>query len=87
MGRAVANLVPATLEEAEAIAYARELVRMVRDEKISFFDIPLSWFNRPDSVRWWKQWLRITAETPGGLLDLYDDARDGDQMSHEVLCD
>ena len=58
MGKAVANLVPATLEEAEARAYAREPACMVRDEKISFFDIPpLSWFNRPDSVRWWKQWL------------------------------
>lgn len=87
VGKAVANLVPATLEEAEARAYARESACMVRDEKISFFDIPLSWFNRPDSVRWWKQWLRITARTPGGLIDLCDDALAGDRLAHEVACD
>jgi hypothetical protein len=27
------STLPATLEEAEAVAYARDLVRMVRDEK------------------------------------------------------
>lgn len=81
------NKLPATLQEAEALSYARECVRMVKNDKISFFGLPLSWFERDDSRRWWKQWLKITAMTPDGMLDLYEAARAGDGPSHEVLCD
>jgi hypothetical protein len=81
------NKLPATLQEAEALSYARECVRMVKNDKISFFGLPLSWFERDDSRRWWKQWLKITAMTPDGMLDLYEAARAGDGPSHEVLCE
>ena len=60
---------------------------MVKNDKISFFGLPLSWFERDDSKRLWKRWLKITAMTPDGLLDLYEDARAGDEPSHEVMCE
>ena len=87
MGRAVAKLAPQTIEEAEAIAGARELVRMIRDEQVSFMGLPLSFFDKADTRQMWKQWLRITAQDPGGLLDLCNDGRGGDAIAHEVCCD
>jgi hypothetical protein len=83
-GRALTKLA-ATLEEAEALAYARESVRMVRDEKILFLEQRLSWFEQADSRRLWKQWLRITAQDPRGLMDLCDDGLDGDVIAREAL--
>jgi hypothetical protein len=83
-----------TLEEAEAallesrmLAYAREGVRMVRDETISFFGLPLSLVEKEDSRLLWKRWLKFTATTPDGLLDLYDDALAAEELAHEAMCE
>jgi hypothetical protein len=77
----------AALFEAQAVAFARVEVRMVLDDKVRFLGQPVSWFEREDSRQFWKRFLKITATSPDGLLDLYENARDNDELSHEVMCE
>jgi hypothetical protein len=77
----------ASLLEAEALAYARKNVRMIRDEKISWWDLPLSWFETSDSRRLAKVWLRTMAKHPHGLMDITNLGRIGWGLAHEVVCE
>jgi hypothetical protein len=79
---------PQTLIEAEAIAYAREHVRAIRDEKISFIaDLKLSWFEKPDNRRATVQMLKTWAAQPVFLMDLCKLASAGWTVAHEAVCD
>jgi hypothetical protein len=76
---------PATFEEAEALAYAREGVHMVQAEKVSFMGLRLSWFEKADSRSVWKQWLKLSARDPIALIDLCNEARAGDGLARQAL--
>jgi hypothetical protein len=89
---------PASLAEAEAavlkagaVAYARELVRMIRDQQISFCGLRLSWFEKPDSQRLAGWLAKQMAETPQGMVDLCNLARAGwglaDEAARELIQD
>ena len=81
---------PATVDEAElAIVHVREQVRQIRDEKIEWFGLKLSWFEKPDGRRLAKEWIwRLAADPDGyGLIDVCNYARAGWGLAHEVLCD
>jgi hypothetical protein len=81
----------ASLLKAEALAYARERVRMVRDEKISFCGLRLSWFEKPDSQRFAGWIAKQMAQTPQGMTDLCNLARAGwglaDEAARELIQD
>jgi hypothetical protein len=81
----------AALREAEALAYARERVLMVRDEKISFCGLRLSWFEKPDSQRFAGWLAKQMAQTPQGMTDLCNLARVGwglaDEAARELIQD
>jgi len=78
---------PATLLEAETLAHSRANVRMIRDEKISWWGLPLSWFEKSDSRQGVKQWLKNMAVDPYRLIDLDHLARAGWGLAHEVMCE
>jgi hypothetical protein len=79
---------PATLGEPEVLAHARANVRMIRDEKISWLGLPLSWFEKSDRRQGVKQWLKMNmAADPNRLLDLDQLARAGWGLAHEVMCE
>jgi len=79
----------ASLIEAEVLAYARKLVRMVRDEQISFCGQPLSWLEKVDSQRFARQTMKQMASFPFGMMDLCNLARAGwglaDEAARELI--
>jgi hypothetical protein len=82
----------ASLLKTEALAYAREFVRMICDEQIvSYFGLPLFWFEKPDSQRLVRQFMKEMAQTPQGMMDLCNLARTGwslaDEAARELIQD
>ena len=82
---------PQTLAEAEAtlrMAYARELVRSIRDEKISWCGLRLSWFAKPDNRRAAMQFIKTAAmSAPLAMIDLVNAARCGFDLAYDVACE
>jgi hypothetical protein len=70
---------------AAAIAYARERVRMVRDEKITFFGLELSWFKKEHSREMVRQMMKDLALSPRGMMDVANLARAGWDLADETL--
>ncbi len=76
----------AEIAEADAIAYARELVRMVRDGKLELCGLPLNWFERGDNHAAARQLIeRFAVLSPNLMLDLPHLARAGWGLAHEAL--
>jgi hypothetical protein len=62
---------PATVIEAEAVANARASVRMIRDDKITFFGLPLSWFDKEDNRRFVREQIKSFAmSSPMAMVDV-----------------
>lgn len=77
---------PATLQEAEALAYAREHVRAIRDEKIAFIgELTLSWFAKPDNRRATVQRMKDAATQPLLLMDLCNLATAGWAVAQDAV--
>ena len=73
---ATTSKLPATLIEAEALAYARDHVRAIRDEKITFIGgLTLSWFAAADNRRSAGQRIEGAATQPLFLLDCVSSRR------------
>src|SRR5262245_45988609 len=75
----------ACLLEADALAYARESVRRIRDEKVEFFGLPLSWFEKSDSRRMVCQFMKDMATQPLAMMDLANLARAGWDLADGAL--
>jgi len=73
--------------EVAALAYACERVRMVRDEEMVFFGLPLHWFDKLDNRRFARERLKGAAKDPQGMIDLANLARAGWDLAHEALCE
>jgi hypothetical protein len=71
--------------EAEALAYTRHNVRMIRDEKIRFFGLELSWLAKADNRRLAVQMMKNGAARPLFLMDLCNLARAGWPIADEAL--
>jgi hypothetical protein len=71
---------PATINEAEAVAYARELVRQ--------FELPRSWSDRADNEAAVREALKgFAVLLPGAMLDLYNLARVGWKPAFDALAE
>ena len=77
------------LLETDAITHSRANIRMIRDEKIAWGPLKLSWFEKSDGHRWGKMWLKIIAAEPSGdgLVNIAELARAGWGLAHEAMCD
>ena len=77
----------ASLLEADALNYARETVRRIRDEKISFFGLPLSWFEKAESRRFVLEFMKQGAKHPSGfaMMDLANYASAGWDLADDAL--
>src|SRR5262249_35828221 len=82
---------PATITQAmleiDAVNHARETVRKIRDEKIPFFGLPLSWFQKSESRRFVLEFMKQAAKHPSGLgmMDLANYARAGWDLADDAL--
>nr|WP_224741164.1 hypothetical protein [Bradyrhizobium sp. 2S1]MCK7667573.1 hypothetical protein [Bradyrhizobium sp. 2S1] len=87
---------PATFAEAEAevlkanaLAYARESVRTVREERVSFCGMQLSWFEKSESQRFARERMKEMACSELGMMDLCNLARAGwglaDEAARELI--
>ena len=72
--------------EADVLAYARECVRVGRDEKITLFGVELYWFDKLENRRFAREMLKSFARQPDGLgmLDLLSLARVGWDLAEEA---
>jgi hypothetical protein len=71
--------------EAEALKYAREFVRQIREEKIEWFGVPLSWFDKPDNRRAAMEFMKKAAkDTPLAMIDLVNVARAGGDLAYDA---
>ncbi|WP_143273373.1 hypothetical protein [Bradyrhizobium canariense] len=81
----------ASLIKTEALAYAREFVRMIRDQQITFWGQPLHWFARADNRQFARERMKGAASTPQGMMDLCNLARTGwglaDEAARELIID
>jgi hypothetical protein len=76
----------AEIAEADAVAYARELVRTVRDEKLELCGVQLNWFDRGDNHAGARKLIeRFAILSPNLMLDLPHLARAGWGLAHEAL--
>jgi hypothetical protein len=74
------------ITEADAVARARELVRLARDEKIEWCGLPLSWLDKRDNRASMRALLeRFAVASPNVMMDLPHLARAGWGLAHEVL--
>jgi hypothetical protein len=70
----------------DALAFARERVRMVRDEGIEWAGVPLRWFNQDDTLRGWREIIKGAAvRDPKTMSDLTHYARAGWGLADDVL--
>ena len=90
------NRAPATLEEAEAIAWARESVRRLQGGTFATAplpwggpveDSPFSWFGRTDNRRWAKHLLKGLAMDALFTSHICNLARERWDFAHEALCE
>lgn len=75
---------PATIAEAEALAYAQDWVRRVRDEKVQFFGLALSWFAKADNERLAIQVFKEASRWPEGMMDVANLARVGEPIAKQA---
>ncbi|WP_441259624.1 hypothetical protein AB7008_23700 [Bradyrhizobium sp. 521_C7_N1_3] len=76
----------AEIAEADAVAYARQLVCMVRDEKLEFCGVPLNWFDKGDNHLAARKLIeRLAVLSPDLMLDLPHLAHAGWGLAHEAL--
>jgi hypothetical protein len=75
----------AALLAADALAYACERVRMVRDEKITFFGLELSWFEKTDCRALVREMMKRGAQQPLAMMDLANMARAGWDLADEAM--
>jgi hypothetical protein len=76
----------AEIAEADAVAYARDLVRQARDGKIELFGVPLNGFDKDDNRTAVRKLIEYVAvASPNAMLDLPHLARAGWGLAHEAL--
>ncbi len=76
----------AEIAEADAVAYARELVRQVRNEKLELFGVQLNAFDREDNRALVRGLIeQIAVSSPSCMMDLPHLARAGWGLAHEAL--
>lgn len=85
-------LLPATFREvelsllaADALAYARNCVRIVRDEKINAFGVEAFFFQKLDNRRLGVEVLKFMAKWPQGMIDLANFGRARWDLADQAL--
>jgi hypothetical protein len=71
--------------EAKALAFARDMVAVIRDQKISVFGMELSWFDKGDNRRLARQIMKSWAHHDPTQQAVADWARSGWDLADEAL--
>jgi hypothetical protein len=72
----------------EALAFARECIRQIRNEGITLMGVTLRWFEQDDALKFWhKQLGTVAVNDPTMMHQLTLYARAGWGLADEVLCE